>query len=120
MARVTLIKKTALGSKTSAYSPVNSADLPMTAADVTDKNQFTCSGNDLIFAHNSGASPATISINSVADPQLGRMGDIAGYSLGAGEYAIFGPFSRAGWQQSDGFLYLEASSANVRFGVAQL
>lgn len=120
MARVTLTKKTVLGSKTSAYSTANSADLAMAAANVSDKNQFACSGNDLVFAHNTGASPVTITINSVADPQLGRTGDIAAFSLGAGEYGIFGPFSRAGWQQSDGYVYLEASAADVKFGVVQL
>lgn len=120
MARATLTKKAALGSKTSAYAAANSADLAMAAANVSDKNQFAASGNDLVFAHNTGASPATITVSSVADPQLGRTGDIDGFSLGAGEYATFGPLSRSGWQQTDGYIYLEASAADVKFGVVQL
>jgi len=120
MPRGTLTKKTALGSKTTAYAAANSADLAMVAANTTNKEQFACSGNDLIFAHNTGASPATITINSVADPQLGRTGDVAAFSLGAGEYAVFGPLSRAGWMQTDGYVYLEASATDVKFGVVQL
>lgn len=116
MARTSLTKTTALGGYGSYAA--DAADLTMEAADVTNGNQFVASGNDLVIAHNTGASAATITIRSVADP-YGRTGDIS-YSLGAGEYAVFGPFPCLGWQQSDGKIYLEASSADVKFGVLAL
>lgn len=119
MARTTLTKKTVLGSKSAPYV-ADAADLTMTAADVANKNQFVATGNELVVAHNTGASAYTVTINSVADPNFGRTGDIATYSLAAGEYAVFGPFNVAGWQQSDGYIYLEASNASVKFGVLQL
>lgn len=50
----------------------------------------------------------------------GNFPTISAYSLGAGEYAAFGPFEREGWMQSDGYIYLEASHAEVKFGVLTL
>lgn len=120
MARATLTKLAALGSKSAPYATANAADLPMTAADASNKNQFAVGGNDLVIAHNTGASAYTVTVTSVADPQYGRTGDIAAYSIGAGEYAVFGPFNMAGWLQTDGYVYLEASNASVKFGVVQL
>jgi hypothetical protein len=95
----------------------NAADLTMTAADTTNKQQIKLAREgDLILAHNTGGSPATVTITSSPD-DLGRTGDITTYSLGAGEYAVFGKFQSRGWVQSDGNLYFEASSTDVKFGV---
>lgn len=119
MARATLTKTTALG-KWGDYSVANSADLTMAAADASNKNQFVATGNDLVVAHNTGGSAYTVTVTSVEDPVTGRTGDVSAYSVGAGEYAVFGPFSMYGWVQSDGFIYLEASNASVKFGVVVL
>jgi len=118
MPRTSLTPKKALGRKTNDYT-ANAADLTMTAADVTNKNQVTASGDDLIIAHNTGAATYTVTITSIADP-YGRTGDIATYSLEAGDYAIFGAFSSDGWLQTDGKLYFEASNVAVKFGVLQI
>lgn len=117
MARTDLTKKTALGAYGSYTA--NAADLPMAAADVANKNQFVANGNDLVIAHNTGAGAHTITVTSSPDP-FRRTGDIAAYSLGAGEYAVFGPFAITGWIQSDGKIYLEADHAEVKFGVVAL
>jgi len=118
MARATLTALAALG----AYGTygANAADLAMTAANTSDKNEVVATNNDLIIAHNTGASAYTITINSVADPSYGRTGDITAFSLGAGEYAAFGPFKNAGWKQADGKLYFEANNAAVKFGIVAL
>lgn len=118
MARQSHTPLTALGTKTNVYT-ANAADLTMTAADVSNKEQVTATGNELIIAHNTGASTYTITISSVVDEQ-GRTGDISAYSLGAGEYAVFGPFGTEGWRQTDGKLYFEASNVAVKFGVVRL
>lgn len=120
MPRTTLTKTTALGAYSASYATANAADLTMTAADVSNKNQFVCSSSDLVVAHNGGGSAYTVTITSVADPHYARTGDIATYSIGAGEYAVFGPFQRPGWVQTDGYIYLEASNAAVLFGVVAL
>lgn len=119
MPRQTLTPKTALGSYPSLPIAADAADLAFTAADATNKEQFTASGNDLLVAYNSGASPRTITITSVAD-EKGRTGDITTYSLAAGEFAVFGPLKKAGWMQSDGKIYMEASHAEVKWAIVAL
>lgn len=113
MARTALTKKTALGPYGSYTA--GAATLSMQAADVANKNSFVCGPNDIVIAQNSGASPYTVTITSVADPITGRTGDITTYSLAAGDIAVFGPFRAPGWMQSDGSIYLEASNAAVKF-----
>ncbi|MGE5553296.1 MAG: hypothetical protein ACM3XZ_05155 [Betaproteobacteria bacterium] len=114
MARTTLAKTQAPGGYAST-----GAVLTLAAADVVNKNQFVATGNDLVVAQNTGASPATVTINSVADP-YGRTKDVAGYVIPAGGIAVFGPFPVLGWQQPDGKVYLEASNADVKFAVVAL
>lgn len=94
--------------------------LTMAAADATNKNSFTASNRDVVFAHNTGGSSATVTINSTPD-NLGRLGDVNAQTLLAGEYRVFGPLSKHGWVQSDGAtVHLEASSTAVKFGVLSL
>lgn len=117
MAPTTLTKTTPRGSYGSYGADL--ADLTMAAADVANGNQFVASGKDLVIAHNTGGSAYTVTVTSVADP-YGRTGNISAYSIGAGEYAIFGPFELAGWQQTDGKILISASNAAVKFGVVPL
>jgi len=96
----------------------DSLDLTFTAADASNLNQFVASGDDLIIAWNSGASPYTITITSVVDEKK-RTGDITAYSLAAGDIAAF-RIKNDGWRQSDGYIYLQASNASVKFAVMAL
>lgn len=117
MARTTLTKTTIEG-PFGDYG-AGEADLNLQAADITDKNQYKCSGNDIVIAYNSGISEYTVTITSAAD-RYGRTGDIATYALAAGDVAIFGPFVTHGWMQPDGYVYLEATNADVKFAVVAL
>lgn len=119
MARTTLTKTTVLGAY-GDYSVANAADITMTAADVANGNQFVCGDRDLLVVHNTGGSAYTVTVDSVADPHYGREGDITTYSVGAGEYAAFGPFKAPGWRQSDGYVYVDGSNALLYFGVLAL
>lgn len=88
----------------------------MTAADTTNKEQFVLTGKELIIVHNTGAGARTYTVTSVADP-FGRTGDIAAQSIAAGAIHVVQP-GIAGWQQaSGGYLFLEASHAEVKFGI---
>lgn len=118
MARQSHTPLTALGTKTDAYS-ANAADLTMTAADTVNKEMVALTGNELVVAHNTGAAEHTVTVTSVVD-EMGRTGNVAAYAVGAGEYAVFGPFGTEGWRQSDGKLYFEANHAEVLFGVVKL
>ena len=95
------------------------ADMTMTAADTSNKNSAKLTSKVLLIAHNTGGSAYTVTVTSVSD-KYGRTGHISAYSLGAGEYAAFGPFQPHGWLQSDGMLYFEASNASVKFGLVKL
>lgn len=115
MGRTTLTKTTPLGKRTDKYT-ANAADLTMTAADTGNTNQFAASGKDLVIAHNTSVgTPYTVTIGNVVPEN-----DIAAYSLGAGEYAVFGPFELDGWVQTDWKVYLEGENAAVKFGVLDL
>ena len=120
MARQTLTKVSALGTFPTLPLTANSVDLTFVAADATNKEQFVSSGKDLVLAYNSGVSTRTVTFTSVAHPKTGRTGDITTYSMQAGEYAVFGPFEREGWQQADGNIYMEASHADVKWIVIAL
>jgi hypothetical protein len=111
MARTVLTKTTAPGS----YSHTGTK-LTLSGADTSNKNKFIAGGTDIIVAQNTDGSAQTVTITSTLDP-YNRDKDIETYNIPAGEIHIFGPFSTRGWQQSDGYIYLEASSANVNFGI---
>lgn len=119
MARTVLVKTTAKGSYPALQPAADALDVTMAAADVANKNSFLPSGNDLIIAQNSGASPYTVTLTSAVDPQ-NRTGDITTYSLAAGDIAVLGPVKTMGWVQADGYVYLEASNASVKFGIVAL
>lgn len=119
MARQTLTKVNPVGPFPTLQPAADSLDVLFTAADATNKEQFAPSGNDLVIAWNSGASPYTISFTSVADPITKRTGDVTSYSLAAGDHAAF-RFAKQGWMQSDGNVYIEASNAAVKWCVVQI
>jgi len=98
------------------YSVANSADMTTLAADPANDEQVVITGRQIVVARNSGAGAHTITFTSTNDP-FNRTGNIAAYSLGAGELAAFGPFDLTGWRQTDGRLYFEASDAEVIFSV---
>lgn len=115
MARTDLTKTNA----TVGGYPTAGVAITMTAADTVNQNQFAAQGQDLVIAHNTGVTGHTVTITSAADP-YGRTGDITAESIAAGEYRVYGPFPRIGWEQSDGKFYLEANDAEVKFGVIKL
>lgn len=93
------------------------ADITMAAADAAQGNAFVLREGDILFADNTTGGALTVTIDSVADDR-GRTGDITAYSIGAGEYAAFGPFGRPGWAQpSTYYLHVDASAVGVKLGV---
>ena len=116
MARQTHTAKSVLGTKSNAYT-ANLADFTFTAADVANFEEVALTGKELVLAINSDpTNPYTVTIESVVD-DLGRTGDITTYSLAAGEYAVFGPFTLEGWRQSNGKLNFKGSNAAIKFAV---
>ena len=82
--------------------------------------QTVLTGKEMIIARNVGGGPFLITVTSVNDP-FNRTGNITDYSLGAGEFAIFGPFDRTGWKQSgSSFIFFEANNVAIEFAVVRL
>jgi len=116
MARTTLTKTTPLGGYPALPLVADSIDIVWTAADVSNKNQFKLEQGDILLMWNSGASPYTVTLTSIVD-ERNRTGDVPAYSLAAGDIAVFGPLEQKGWKQTDGYMYLEASNASVKFAI---
>ncbi len=114
MARIALTKTNAPGGYASA-----GVLLTVAAATVGDGNSFVASGRDLVVAHNTGAEARTVTITSTPT-KYNRLGHITAHSLAAGTIHIFGPFPTSGWAQSTGLVHLEASNAEVKFGIIKL
>lgn len=119
MARTTLTRTTPLGPYPTLPVAANALDLVMTAADVANNNQILLDGPMIVVAQNTDAVDRTITLTSSTDQQ-NRTGDIAAYTLSADEIAAFKIDQVAGWKQSDGYLYLQASNALVKIGAIRL
>lgn len=119
MARLVLTPATPKGSYPTLPLTADSADISMQVPGTyTDGIGWANTGREILVVQNTGASPYTVTITSVA--YLGRTGDITTYSLAAGDIAIFGPFDPRGWNQTDGMVYAVGSNASVKFAVIAL
>jgi len=98
----------------------NSADAPEIVADIVDGNTFVHTGREIIIVHNTAVGAQTVTIAAAPD-RFGRAGlDIATYSIGIGEIAVFGPFPLEGWRQTDGTMHLNASDVGIKYSVYRL
>lgn len=121
MARLAITPKDAPGPYPALPISANARDVAFTAAgaDFADGASFPITGRELLLVHNGNAGAQTVTITSVADDK-NRTGDITTYSIGIGEYALFGPFKKAGWAQSTGLLHFAATAADVEFLVLRV
>lgn len=115
MPRVTITPKDTPGSYPATPLAVDSADFAWTVGDPPNDHQFKVTGKEFVLVRNTGAGAQTVTFVSTADP-FKRKDDIA-YSIGAGEFACFGPFLPEGWAQTDGFLHIDIASADLQFAV---
>jgi hypothetical protein len=90
-------------------------------ADPVNGNRFEATGREVLLAYNSGIVDRTIDIDSSPNERQ-RLGDVDGYVLGPGKYAVFGgPFPRDGWMQRGiNYIHMSASHADVRFAVLEI
>lgn len=94
-------------------------DIVWTAADDANLNDFLYTGREIILVRNDNVGAQTITLTSKLS-SLQRLGTVLDYSLAAGEYAAFWAGDIAGWLQSDGKFYLEASANDVFFAILRL
>lgn len=119
MARATLTRTTPLGPYPSLQPAANALDVTMTAADTSNLNQILLDGPVIVLAQNTGGVAYTVTITSAVDPQ-NRTGDITTYSIDAGDIVALKLDQVAGWKQTDGYLYLQASNVAVKLGAIRL
>jgi hypothetical protein len=88
------------------------------AADASNFEEVAFTGREIVIAFNSGATGRLVTIESVAD-ERNRTGDLT-ETVGAGNFAIFGPLEVRGFKQSNGMLNFRAAHAEVKFIVLRL
>lgn len=120
MAATALTVMDAPGTKPTLQPTAGSLTIGQTApGSAADGVAFPLSGRILLIAHNTNAGAQTVTIDSVPD-RNGRTGDITTYSIAAGRVAVFGPFDREGWAQSDGTLLAVGSHTDVKFAAVRV
>lgn len=97
----------------------NAADITFAAANVTSNNDYTMTGREIVIVRNDDAAAQVITFASIVD-ELNRTGDITSYSIGASEYAAFGPFPVRGWRQTDGKMYINPGDADLKIAIIQI
>lgn len=109
-----------------ALTPINvsgpygsATTLTWTAADDVNKNSFAWTGKEILLVKNEDTSEQTVTVQGVACAH-GRTGTVS-KAVSAGAFAVFPFFSNPeGWLQSDGKIYVDAASANVKFCILRL
>jgi len=99
----------------------NSADFTFAAGTITDGDTFVCTGRELLLFQNTDVGAVTVTITSV-DDEKGRAEDITSYSLGAGEFAVFGVglTNAKGWKSTSGTIRITVSDADLKVAVLRL
>jgi hypothetical protein len=121
MARLSLTVQTPPGKYPVTPITANAADIAWTAsgADYADGFGYALTGRELLLIRNDNAGAQTVTIESVID-EYNRESDITTYSIGIGEYAMFGPFPKDGWGQTDGTLHGAVTAADLYLAVIRL
>ena len=119
MARVLVAAQTTPGAYPALPISANSRDLSMQAGDSSLGNYTPIvEGKTLVIFQNTDSGAHTVGFTSAADT-YNRTGDITGYSLGAGELCLFGPFKALGWSDG-GNLDFNVSDNTVKVAVITL
>lgn len=96
-------------------TPLALEDLTFTAADTSNGNAFAYTGRDALIVENSHASttytftPTSKAINGRHDPKNG-----VAQNLTAGQRVLVN-FRGEGWKQDDGYVYIDANNAAIKF-----
>jgi hypothetical protein len=91
-----------------------------TAWDSGNGNRFILTGQQVLLVRNAHATLArTVTVLSAPDP-YGRSGDITAFNLAALAIVVCPQFQLAGWQQADGYVYVDGSTIDIQFCVLTL
>lgn len=91
------------------------------ACHATDFEQCDFTGKEMLLFHNTSEDTQyTFTIESVAEGNLGRVGDLGPVQLEAGEIHRVQIDSLDGFRQTNGKLYFKASNAAVHVAVVRV
>lgn len=93
--------------------------LNFSAADPGHGNRFLSSGRDLLIVRNSSGSTQTVTVLAVADSYTGRVQNQS-QAIAAGDEVLFGIFLADGWKRGDGYVHVDAPSADVKLAVVPI
>ena len=99
----------------------NGADYTYAAGTITDGDTFVCTGREILLVNNVNVAAKKITITSV-DDETNRSEDITDYSVGAGEFAVFGVglTNSKGWKSTAGTIRITVEHADVKVAVLRL
>src|SRR3989304_2715367 len=99
----------------------NGADYTYAAGTITDGDTFVCTGREILLAKNDNVAAKTITIVSV-DDETNRAENIAAYSIGASEFAVFaiGPIGASACFGTSGASSLAPVPTKARVAVLRL
>lgn len=90
-----------------------------TAYDAVNKNDFLCTGKELLLVKNNHATLAkTVTLLTAADPH-GRKNDITTYSIPAGVVCQFWFGNIVGWDAGGGKVNVDAEDNSIQFCVVR-
>jgi hypothetical protein len=90
-----------------------------TAGDAANGNEVVHTGREYIIARNvNGTTAQTLTVRSAADP-FGRTRDLV-HSIPINQFVVTQVFPTQGWQQSNGRLNVDVSTADVQLIVVRL
>lgn len=120
MARTALVPQVAKGPFITGAPGAGTLDLTETAADIVNFNSFPASGIDFLIVHNTDVGAQTFTLTTAPD-SAGRSQDITAYSVGIGKISVFNlRNANQGFIQPDGNIYVQASTATVKFAVVKV
>lgn len=102
-----------------AQYPTDGVAVTWVNSDVANGNQVRITGRTLLLVRNINAGAQSVTIASAADP-YSRFGTITAAALASNQQKVFPMFPLLGWLQSDGYLYINGSHADVQFGVVEM
>ena len=99
----------------------NGVDFTFAAGTITDGDTFICTGRELLLVNNVNVAAKTILIVAV-DDETNRSENIGPYSIGAGEFAVFGQglTNSKGWKSTAGTIRITVEHADVKVAVLRL
>ena len=93
--------------------------LNFAACDAVNGNSFPVTGQEILIVNNSGASPYTFTISSVADPYGRTDSSLTNYSVAAGAIVAIELKQLLGWQQTGQVMFTSCSNAALKFAVVR-